>query len=84
MNLKSIAIKSGCTIVRCNSEWGGTWGFKDAESPNATWCGYRTEKRAYEAFLEDKYGMVGLQVMKNLMNENKRLKELVKVLKGIK
>lgn len=56
MNLIEFAKAAGVTIVRCEKEWGGTYGYTEVDSSNCHINGFRTEKTAYIGWLEDKFG----------------------------
>lgn len=55
-SMKDFATDAGVTIIRCDKEWGGTYGYKDADHPNSTICGFRTEKAAYLGWANDTFG----------------------------
>lgn len=58
MTLEEFAEKAGC-VVELNPEpegWGGKWQWHSVDHPNCYYAGYRTEKSAYKAFIEQAFG----------------------------
>ena len=56
MTLEEFAKDAGVSIVDCGEGWGGRLGYTESDYPNSSTCGFRTEKAAYKAWLEDKFG----------------------------
>lgn len=56
MNLKQFATKAGVSIVECDPSYGGRFGFRCVDAPNATWCGYKSEAAAYKGWLIGTFG----------------------------
>ena len=56
MNLEQFAKKAGVSIVECEPSWGGTIAFTEKDSPNTTYCGYKTKEAAYKSWLTGKFG----------------------------
>ena len=69
MKLKQFAKKCGVEIVRCDKEWGGTYGYKEETHPNSTICGYRTENSTYNAWLRDTFGKKTARTIVNLLKK---------------
>jgi hypothetical protein len=56
MTLEEFASQSGLTVVRCDREWGGTYGYKLADYPNMQINGFRTEKAALLGWMKGTFG----------------------------
>ena len=67
MNLEQFAIEAGVTIERCGKEWGGTWAFKCADNPSATYCGYSSKSAAYSAWLDSSVGEQLARTLRKLL-----------------
>lgn len=67
MNLIEFAKMSGVTIIRCDKEWGGTYGYKEQDYPNWSFCGYKTEKTTYVGWLEGKFGKTTAKALLKLL-----------------
>jgi len=53
MELHEIAKLTGEEISRCEPSWGGTWAYG---SKGWRICGFKTEEKAIQSILEDKFG----------------------------
>jgi hypothetical protein len=69
MNLEQFAKKAGVTLTECDSSWGGTIGYKDADYPNSMVCGFRTSAAAYKHWLEGKFGKKATKVVLGLLSK---------------
>ena len=70
--LKDFATAAGVTIVEVSPGWGGKIGYKSADWPNSTICGFRTESAAYKHWLTDTFGkQTSKAIMKLLKEANK-------------
>ena len=56
MNLEQFAKKAGVTLIECDPEWGGRIGYKEADHPNSSVCGFKTAASAYKHWLECTFG----------------------------
>lgn len=56
MTLKEIADLAGIVIFRCDPNWGGTYGYRSAEDPHCSVCGYKTEDRLIKAYISQHFG----------------------------
>ena len=60
MTPKEFAIDCGCVVWQMTPEeahgWGGRWAYRPKDSPNCSWCGFRTEDAAYKGFLVETFG----------------------------
>ena len=77
MNLEQFAKDSGVEVVDCGSGWDGKYGYVVKGSPNSTYCGYRTEKAAYEAWLTNTFGKQAKAIKKLLKHTQSVSKEYV-------
>lgn len=59
MTLEEFAKKAGC-IVSINSDdgWEGKYQYQHMDALHVSYCGYRTERSAYKAFLTENFGPV--------------------------
>lgn len=57
----------GVTIIRCDKEWGGTYGYKEVDYPNWQYNGFKTEKSAYLGWLEEKFGKDTSKALQKLL-----------------
>lgn len=71
MTLEEFAKDAGVEIVRCDKDWGGTYGFTIKDSPNCTWCGFRSERAAYQRWLESTFGDQTATAIKKLLRRAK-------------
>lgn len=55
MNLEQFAEKAGVTLIRCDKDWGGTWGYTTKDHPNSCTCGFRTKNSALKGWLNDTF-----------------------------
>ena len=58
MKLEDFAKRAGC-VVSLNPEpegWGGKWQYHAKDYPQITYAGFRTDKSAYKAFIEETFG----------------------------
>ncbi|QFR57828.1 hypothetical protein CPT_Moby_080 [Stenotrophomonas phage Moby] len=53
MKIVKFAEKAGVKFVRCDPEWGGTWGYKDSPESNVTICGFKDKTEAAESWFND-------------------------------
>jgi hypothetical protein len=53
MKLREIVKLTGNELCRCEPSWGGTWGYGNGSGKI---CGFKTEEKAIQAILEDKFG----------------------------
>ena len=56
MNIEQFAKMAGVTLIECGPEWGGRIGYKEADHPNSSVCGFRTSTSAYKHWLEGAFG----------------------------
>jgi len=68
IELKDLFYKSGAVIIRCGSEWGGTYGFKSKVDSCSSVCGYRTENSAIKGWFEHAF------------SDNKEMYKMIKYL----
>ena len=68
-SLEQFAKEAGVSIHRCDAEWGGTYGFKCADHPNTSYNGYKTERKAYEAWARDTFGEKTSQALVKLLEK---------------
>lgn len=73
--LKDFAKLAGVTVLRCGKEWGGTWAYKTADSPDSTIAGYRTEEALYRAWAEDTFGKAATKALAKLLAAHQATKE---------
>jgi hypothetical protein len=71
MNLEQFAKKAGVTTVECDPEWGGRIGYKEADYPNCSVCGFRTESAAYKHWLQSKFGKTTAKAVLSLLDKPK-------------
>ena len=71
MTLEEFAKSAGVRIVECGPEWGGRIAYKTPDSPNTTWCGFRTERAAYKAWMEGTFGKHAAKAVLKLLKEKK-------------
>lgn len=82
MNLKEFATKCGVTIGRCDKEWGGTYSYKEDDYVNSTHCGCRTEKKAYEAWLDNNFGERAKKAILTLIKQSEKEKKFPRLDNG--
>lgn len=73
MNLIKFAKMSGVTIIRCDKEYGGTYGYIERNYPSCSTCGYKTEKTAYKGWLEDTFGKDTAKALTKLLKPYPRV-----------
>lgn len=56
MNLEKFAKIAGVTLIECGPEWGGRIGYKEADHPNISVCGFKTADSAYKHRLKGTFG----------------------------
>lgn len=56
MNLEQFAKTAGVTLIECWPEWGGRLGYKEADHPNSSVCGFKTADSAYKHWMESNFG----------------------------
>ena len=56
MTLEEFAKVSGVRVVSCDPSWGGTYAYTTDDNPNATVCGFRTERAALRRWADDSFG----------------------------
>ncbi len=66
MTLKEFAKQAGVVTSRCDKAWGGTWAYS-IKGECSTFCGYRTEREAYAAWVEDTFGEQAASALLNLL-----------------
>jgi len=66
MNLEQFAKEAGVDIIDCGQGWTGKFGYTTKDSPNCSFCGYRTIKSAYEGWLKDTFGERIAKALKKL------------------
>lgn len=73
MTLRQFANLCGCKIVSCEKEWGGRYAYTTKDSPNITFCGFKTAAEARSAWLDDTLGgsIAGDLVKKLLFDEER-------------
>lgn len=70
VTLESFAQDAGVTLIECDSSWGGRIGYKEADHPNMSTCGFRTPNSAYKHWLEGTFGQkTGKAVLKLIANQ---------------
>lgn len=69
MTLEEFAKKAGVKIIDCGPQWGGRVGYKTADSPNCTMCGYRTVPAAYKGWLKETFGNRTAKAVLELIKE---------------
>ena len=75
MKLEDFAKRAGC-VVSLNPDpegWGGKWQYQAKDYPQVTYAGFRTEKSAYKAFIEETFGKRGGKEIINLLKKVERL-----------
>ena len=80
--IKDFAINAGVTVGRCDKEWGGTWSYSCLDSPDCSFCGFRSEQAAYKGWLKDSFGehtsKAILKLLKELADANTEIENLNK------
>lgn len=79
MKLEEFAKSAGCIVKLLPKPeiGGGRWAYHEKDAPHISYVGFRTEKAAYKAFIEDCCGStdVGRAVLK-LLQKVERLEKL--------
>lgn len=69
MNLEQFAEKAGVIIIRCDKEWGGTWGYTTKDNPDSSVNGYRTKKEVLNGWLIHTFGDRCAKAVKSLLEK---------------
>lgn len=73
MTLKKFADLCGCKVVSCGPRWGGKYGYTSLDTPQSTWCGFKTKTAARERWLAETFGAVaGGAVLKLLFSHGRK------------
>lgn len=73
MNLEQFAKKAGVTLIECDPEWGGRIGYKEADHPNSSVCGFKTAASAYKHWLECTFGKRTAKAVAKLLKPSNAL-----------
>ena len=74
MNIKEFATEFGVVIGRCSGDWGGTFSYHLTDSPHVVFNGYKTERKAYEGWLEETFDKRGKKAIMKLIRQSEKLK----------
>jgi hypothetical protein len=69
MNLEQFAKKAGVEIIDCGPGWNGKFGYRTKDSPNTSFCGYRTINSTYESWLKDTFGIHTAAAIKKILSK---------------
>lgn len=71
MKLEDFAKQAGCVVsLNLESEgWGGKWQYHSKDCSQLIYVGFRTEKAAYKAFLEDEFGTKASKAVLKLLRK---------------
>lgn len=67
MTLKQFANLCGCKIVSCEKEWGGRYAYTTKDSPNITFCGFKTAAEARSAWMDETFGETAGAIVRKLL-----------------
>lgn len=84
MKLEDFAKQAGCVVSLApeDERWEGKWQYKSKELDNVTVVGYRTERAAYKAFMQETFGIYGTRAVSNLLKKVERLEQANKELRS--
>jgi hypothetical protein len=54
LNIEEMADACGIKFIRCDVNWGGTWGYTQ-DGSNSSFCGFKTKKAALKGWFEDEF-----------------------------
>jgi len=67
--VEELAKLAGVTLIDCDPEWGGRVGYKMADFPNMSICGFRTEKAALDSWMNGAFGEQTTKALKAVMKQ---------------
>lgn len=74
MDLKEFATLAGVKVIRCDSSWGGTWGYTEDRYSNFSVCGYRNENAVYRGWAKSTFGDGTYKALQKLLNQSEKVK----------
>ena len=67
--LEDFARLSGVTLIECGPEWGGRVGYKLADCPSISYCGFRSKKETIQSWLSGSFGEQTAEALKALLKQ---------------
>ncbi len=74
MTLEEFAKEAGVQIFECGKEWDNLLGWRTSRHPNINYCGYKTEKAIYKAWLISQFGEQTEKTVIKLLKQTEKVK----------